>query len=461
MNLVWLRNDLRLGDNPALFYACAAGQPVTVVVVLTPQQAELHAEAPAKTAFWYDNLELLLPQLAALNIALKVLRLQHYGQVAQGLRELAQGLGATQLFFNNEYPLNEQQRDRQVVAALAGQGIGSQRFDADLVLPPGSVLNGQGEMFRVFTPFSRAWRRHYLQQLPAPLAAPAAVQPSTVVSDPVPVNEDSYRRDLWPAGEEVAHHRLQQFVARRVADYGDLRDYPAINGTALISPYLTSGVLSVRQCIAALQAGSEDDCWLENTWLNELIWREFYRHLLVAFPDLSKLQPFRPEVERRIQWQHQPELFRRWCEGETGFPIVDAAMKQLQQTHWMHNRLRMVTASFLTKLLGVDWRLGADFFMRHLIDGDFASNLGGWQWSASVGADAAPYFRIFSPQRQAERFDPEGLFVKRFLLPLESVPAKQLHQPGAGAESGLRPAAMIDYAQARRRSLEGYNAVQP
>ncbi|WP_027857558.1 cryptochrome/photolyase family protein [Marinobacterium jannaschii] len=456
MKLLWLRNDLRLGDNPALFYACSTGQPVTAVVAETPEQWAVHDDAPAKIGFWRDNLAALQPQLAALNIPLKRLRVARFDQVAEAIAGLAAELGANALFFNNEYPLNEQRRDQQVADMLAGRGIGCQRFDGDLVMPPGSVLNGQGAMFKVFTPFSRAWRQRYLQQLPGCLGMPSAVPPSPVTSDPLAANDANYRRDLWPASEDVAHRRLQNFVAQRVQGYGEQRDYPDINGTSLLSPYLSCGVLSVRQCIAALQAGCDGDSWLESQWLTELIWREFYRHLLLAFPEMSKLQPFRPEVEQRIRWRHEPELFQRWCEGETGFPIVDAAMKQLQQTHWMHNRLRMVTASFLTKLLGVDWRLGAGFFMRNLIDGDFASNLGGWQWSASVGADAAPYFRIFSPQRQAERFDPEGRFVKRFLPQLEPLPAKKLHLPGAGAAEGLRPEALVDYSAARKRALQEY-----
>jgi len=458
MKLVWLRNDLRLGDNPALFYACASGEPVTAVVVETPEQWRLHGEAPAKLAFWRDNLVLLQAQLALRNIALKRLSVPRFDQVAESLSGLAAELGTSELYFNNEYPLNEQRRDQQVATLLTARGVRCQRFDADLVLPPGAVLNGQGMMFKVFTPFSRAWRQRYLQLMPDCLGRPAAVKPSGLLSDPVPEADHQYRSDLWPAGEEEAHRRLQGFVAQRLTGYEGQRDFPGINGTSLLSPYLSGGVLSVRQCIAAMRAGSEDDHWLQGQWLTELIWREFYRHLLVAFPEMSMLRPFRPEVEQRIRWREEPELFQRWCEGETGFPIVDAAMKQLHQTHWMHNRLRMVTASFLTKLLGVDWRLGAEFFMRHLIDGDFASNLGGWQWSASVGADAAPYFRIFSPQRQAERFDPDGLFVKRFLPELEALPAKKIHQPGAGAAEGLRPPALIDYSAARKRALDEYNA---
>jgi deoxyribodipyrimidine photo-lyase len=214
--------------------------------------------------------------------------------------------------------------------------------------------------------------------------------------------------------------------------------------------------LSARQCLAALKHACADDSWQQSTWLNELVWREFYRHLLVSFPELNTLKPFRPEVEARITWLDNDKAFDAWKAGETGFPIVDAAMKQLLATGWMHNRLRMIVASFLTKLLRVDWRRGEAFFMSRLIDGDFASNLGGWQWSASTGADAAPYFRIFNPQLQSEKFDPNGAFIAEWLPELRHLEPKDRHKPGAGQRYG-RPAPIIDYKKARQAALDDYN----
>jgi deoxyribodipyrimidine photo-lyase len=303
----------------------------------------------------------------------------------------------------------------------------------------------------VFTPFSKAWRQLYLQQPSAPLPSPVQLSKQNYVitgSDAVPMDVGygnqvgaSWNNSLWPAGADHAHQLLQQFVHERSDNYKQLRDFPAQIATSSLSPYLSAGVLTTRQCIAAMQAYSQDPDWFYSQWITELIWREFYRHLLVAFPQMNRWQPFKPEVEAKISWQHDEKLFRAWCEGETGFAIVDAGMKQLLETGWMHNRVRMISASFLTKLLRQDWRLGARFFMQHLIDGDFASNLGGWQWSASVGADAAPYFRIFSPMRQTDRFDPQGAYISRWL-------------PDELNSNHLAP--VIDYAVERNRSIDEY-----
>ncbi len=268
--------------------------------------------------------------------------------------------------------------------------------------------------------------------------------------------DSSSRSQGYPVTDEALHAHLLRFIHEQEPDYQRLRDFPSRHATSGLSPALTIGALSVRQCLAALKQASEGDYWQQSTWLNELIWREFYRHLLVAFPELSRLKPFRPEVEARITWLDNDSAFEAWKAGETGFPIVDAAMKQLQTTGWMHNRLRMIVASFLTKLLRVDWRRGEAFFMSQLIDGDFASNLGGWQWSASVGADAAPYFRIFNPQLQSEKFDPNGEFLAEWLPELRHLEPKARHKPGAGQQYG-RPAPIIDYKQARQTALDDYS----
>lgn len=463
MKLVWLRNDLRRLDNPALFYACDTQAGVTAVVTLTPQQWQLHSEAPARLALWRDQLIALKADLAELNIGLRVLQLNRFDQVPVALQQLATELKADTVYFNYEYPLNERQRDRQVCAELEAAGVRCLGYHGELIIPPGQVVTGQGGMFKVFTPFSRAWRQQYLQQLPEPLGMPAC-QPELTPSDRLPDDLGfkalaaalmPYDSQRWPVGETAVHARLNDFIECAVTDYASQRDFPAVDGTSRLSPYLSIGALSPLQCLQCLKVESGSDAWLDSIWMNELIWREFYRHLLVAWPNMSRLEPFRPEVEQRISWQHHPVLFDAWCRGETGYPIVDAAMKQLLTTGWMHNRLRMVVASFLTKLLRVDWRLGADFFMAHLIDADFASNLGGWQWAASVGADAAPYFRIFNPQLQSEKFDPDGDFLLHWLPELTDVPRRQRHLPGAGQAMG-RPAPIIDYKSARQSALDDY-----
>ncbi|MBV1790009.1 deoxyribodipyrimidine photo-lyase [Marinobacterium sp. D7] len=466
VRLVWLRNDLRLTDNPALHHACRDDAAVVLVVALTPESWHAHGESPARMGLWHDQLSSLLPECERLNLPLRVLRLQRFADCASALVDLARQLGASELCFNYEYPLNERNRDAQVCRALESAGITTRAFHGELIIPPGQVQTGQGGMFKVYTPFSNAWRRRLADFDSPVLPCPAARRGTVCANDPLPADLGYralyYRRDLWLAGEDNVSERLNTFVRERAQDYARKRDFPQTDpeaeGTSRLSPHLSIGALSPRQCLAALRSESDDPDWLHSSWLNELIWREFYRHLLVAYPGLSRLEPFRPEVEAKISWQQDERAFQAWCRGETGFPIVDAAMKQLLETGWMHNRLRMVVASYLTKLLRIDWRRGADFFMRHLIDGDFASNLGGWQWSSSVGADAAPYFRIFNPQAQGEKFDPDGAFVAHWLPELCGIePGKLRQQPGAGSAQG-RPKPVIDYKAARQAALDDYQS---
>lgn len=464
MKLVWFRNDLRIVDNHALFHACrsADSEGVMAVAAITPVQWEMQDEAKSRVQFWLANLRSLEEQLALLNIPLKIICTPDNESLTGELLKLAVEHSVTAIYFNREYPAYEQQRDKQVVDKLNLRGITSHLFDTDLVLPAGSVLSQKGEPYRVFTPFSRAWRKRYLSEMPELLPAPEKQVSIPVLSDPIP-DEINYgvsvgadwQPDLWPAGAEYAHRRLEQFVLNKHAVYTEQRDFPNLRATSELSPYLSVGVLSVRQCMAALQVYSHDPEWFYQQWVNELIWREFYRHILVQWPEMNRWQPFKPDVEEKLSWHYDDALFSAWCQGETGFAIVDAGMKQLLETGFMHNRLRMVCASFLTKLLRQDWRLGAQFFMQHLTDGDFSSNLGGWQWSASVGADAAPYFRIFNPLRQAERFDPKGEYVGHWLPELAGLNSTQQHDPLFSIPAG-RPAPIIDYALERNMSIEAY-----
>ncbi len=475
-HLVWFRNDLRTEDNHALFHACqnSSEEGVVAVAAITPEQWLMQDEAHCKIQFWLANLEKIKEDLAALNIPLKVIRIPSNRELPEALLNLAQQLNVRHLYFNDEYPEYEQKRDQQVESLFMQQGIRCHTYDSDVVLPPGSVLNQQGLAYKVFTPFSKAWRQRYIQQpsspLPSPVARPKSHDKLVIesgggcgsdsYSDKVPVDIGyknqmgaRWNSTLWSAGADEAHRLLRQFVDERSDHYKQSRDFPAQAATSSLSPYLTAGVLTTRQCIAAMQAYSEDPDWFYSQWITELIWREFYRHLLVAFPEMNRWQPFKPEVEAKISWQYDEKLFRAWCDGETGFDIVDAGMKQLHETGWMHNRVRMISASFLTKLLRQDWRLGARFFMQHLIDGDFASNLGGWQWSASVGADAAPYFRIFSPMRQTDRFDPRAEYIARWLPSSDGI--AESHQNSLFSQN-TRPAPVIDYPVERNRSIDEY-----
>jgi deoxyribodipyrimidine photo-lyase len=462
--LVWFRNDLRTGDHHALYHACqdSAGGGVIAVAAITPIQWLKQDEAKCRIQFWMANLDKLSLELSALNIPLKIIRVASNDEIPSVLLSFSESHGVGELYFNNEYPGYEQARDEAVANLFEQKGIRTRRFDSELVLPPGSVLNQQGSPYKVFTPFSRAWRQQFISMLPQPLPKPKIQPLINITSDEVP-RESGYSSQLganwipplWPAGSDAAHERLKMFVIHSSADYSRQRDFPGQPKTSSLSPYLSQGVISTRQCLAAMQAYSGEIDWLDNQWVTELIWREFYRHLLVLFPEMNQWKPFKPDVENRLNWQYDEVLFKAWCEGETGFAIVDAGMKQLLETGWMHNRVRMITASFLTKLLRQDWRLGARFFMRHLIDGDFASNLGGWQWSASVGADAAPYFRIFNPMRQAERFDKTGEYCAQWIPTLVGLNSIKQHDP-LFASAFQRPSRVIDYAHERKQSLDKY-----
>ncbi len=462
MQLVWFRNDLRLIDNPALFNACSTGEPVTAVVCLTPEQWAEHNESEARITLWMDRLDWLEQQLNKSGVQLVKLELSRFEDCAPALLDLARQHRAKALHFNYEYPLNEQNRDRAVCAALNAVGIEALGYHGDVIVPPEQVLTGSGTPFKVFTPFSKAWIKQLLsmkhEPLPSPLGHHPAASDHRVDPQLVGVQKNGGVAD-YPVDDSLLLQHLTRFIHEQEPDYQRLRDFPSRNGTSGLSPALTIGAISARQCLAALKAESDNESWLQSTWLNELVWREFYRHLLVSFPGQSRYEPFRPEVAARITWVKNESHLKAWQEGETGFPIVDAAMKQLNTTGWMHNRLRMIVASFLTKLLRIDWREGEAYFMSRLIDGDFASNLGDWAWSASIGADAAPYFRIFNPQLQSEKFDPNGEFIAQWLPELRDVQPKERHKPGAGQRYG-RPAPIIDYKAARKAALDDYNQGQ-
>lgn len=462
MHLVWLRNDLRLEDNPALHYASTQGNMCCVYIV-TPQQWQAHNDAPAKIAFWRTRLIALALELNALNIPLRILTALTYNDVPHTLFTLAGEIQAQSLQFNNEYPLNEKHRDQQTTEHFESQGIGVHRFDGDIIIPSHRIKTLQNTNYKVFTPFSRQWHKQLTEQdlhtLPAPTQQPITALASDVIED-IPLSawglkeHHTYRHDLWAADTDAVHQRLTQFCYHSANQYKEQRDIPSINGTSTLSPYLAAGIISVRQCISCIRHHIDD--WRSNSWVTELIWREFYRYLIDLHPHLSQGKNF-IHTPKPIPWVNDDSLFQTWCEGNTGFPIVDAAMKQLVQTGWMHNRLRMVTAAFLTKLLLIDWRKGEAFFMQHLLDGDYASNNGGWQWAASTGADAAPYFRIFNPTRQSERFDKEGLFIKKLLPELAPLNHKHIHTPTTEARNTHGyPEPIIDYKWARQRALDSY-----
>ena len=430
--LVWFRNDLRVRDHQALSAAMASGQPVRALYLLCPGQWDAHQVAPLRRWYVLSSLLELGEDLAALGVPLEVIDCGRFEAVPAALTDYCQRHQVSQLFCTREYPLNELRRDRAVAAMLGDLGVLIQGFDDSVLVPPRALKTGQGTPYTLFTPYRRRWQQ-YLDELPP--APPARPRKRDAVAF---TGEKVVRRALgalqvaaslcehWQPGEAAARRRVRAFVREGLDGYKAQRDFPAQQGTSLLSVALSAGTLSVQRCyLMAREAEAGEGA---SVWISELAWRDFYRQIMANFPRLAWSAPFREETAW-VQWRRDEKDFRAWCEGRTGYPLVDAAMRQLNQTGWMHNRLRMVTAMFLTKHLFIDWRWGEAYFMRQLIDGDFAANNGGWQWSASTGTDAAPYFRVFSPIRQSERFDPDGVFIKQYVPELRGLTGKALHQP--------------------------------
>lgn len=459
--LVWLRHDLRIYDNPALFKAAELGQGVVAIYVHCDAYIRLHGTAPAQLDFIRRHLQILREDLAALNIPLLVLRVKTPGEIANALLHFAQKHHLDHVYFNAEYPLNEINRDLAVNQLLRENGILVKRCHDRCVVPPGMIRNGQGEPYKVFTAFKKKWLSMVMpiaiKPHGLPLKQPAQVDAVTALAEDIEQLFSGHDlRDLsalWPAGEREAYRRLDEFIERSISQYKDQRDFPAVDGTSGLSPYFAVGSLSPRQALAAVLAHTQGE-WEGGSagadcWVSELIWREFYQHVVADYPHVCKRKAMQVHTEA-FPWRYDKAIFAAWCEGKTGIPIVDAAMRQLNATGWMHNRLRMVVAMFLTKNCQIDWRWGEDYFMSQLIDGDFAANNGGWQWSASTGTDAAPYFRIFNPISQSERFDPSGDFIRKWVPELANLPNKQIHNP---PELKNYPRPIVDLAATRKATI--------
>ncbi|MCQ9051721.1 deoxyribodipyrimidine photo-lyase [Vibrio diabolicus] len=437
MILVWFRRDLRTLDHTALKAALDSGQPVVACFIATPEQWREHHMAPMQADLIARRLEYLNDELESLNVPFLYKEVPSFSDCTEVISEWAKTLEATSIMANIQYEVNERELDAQVSEALASHDIDFELFHDKCVHPPTTVLNKQGEYFKVFTPFKRAWLTQF--QMPTVTKSHEQVPLSSKLLEqlePIRFSSDftfSYPRESsedWFASTNDVLKQLREFARERSDAYKEDRDFPAIDGTSQLSPYLAIGALSPRQCIARLYAENQQNDLTEGkaTWLSEIIWREFYQHLLVFEPKLVKGKGF-IDWEDKIQWSYDEQAFERWKAGATGYPIVDAAMRQLNQTGWMHNRLRMVVASFLTKDLHIDWRWGEAYFMSKLVDGDFAANNGGWQWSASTGCDGQPYFRIFNPISQGEKFDSDGQFVRHWVPEIKSVPNKYIHKP--------------------------------
>ena len=449
--LLWFRNDLRLEDNPALDRALAFGCK-QAIYIKTPQQWLQHNKAAIQIDLIERHLEMLAFQLRAIGVSLEIVEAADFKSQADYLINKCEQEQIESVFANTELELNENLRDKAIQSA----GVSLKLTQADTVLPLGQVTNQQGQMYRVFTPYKKAW----LQQVRA------YAWPLLKELPDIPLYEEANSDRIssaWHLADSVMRNDWPTFLHEHIHKYHELRDLPYDDMTSKLSPYLAIGAISVRSlCMQVLhlypEVIDEKDTGV-SVWLSEIIWREFYRNLLFHCPDLIKGGCF-VEKYNHLVWPDSIACFQLWSEARTGFPIIDAAMRQLHLTGWMHNRLRMIVASFLTKNLLVNWRLGERHFMQHLVDGDFAANNGGWQWSASTGCDAQPYFRVFNPVSQSKKFDPDGHFIRKYLPELENVPAKHIHEPqvylAATGQSHKYWPAVVDLKLSRQQAIEFY-----
>ena len=473
--LVWFRRDLRATDHAALYHALRAAREVWCVFVLDRDILDALPRRDRRVEFILASLIDLDDQLKRLRPGARLLVAQ--GRAVDEIVALAARLGVAAVYANHDDEPQALQRDTAARLALAAAGIALHTSKDHVVFERSEVLTQSGSPYTVFTPYKDAWLRKvdafYLSAYPiAKHAARLAVLPAGV-SAHLPTLatigfEPSNLRSLKiPIGSAGAQALLADFLPR-LAAYGEARDFPAVKGPSYLSIHLRFGTVSIRELATAAHARHTRGAAV---WLSELIWRDFYHQILHHHPHVVE-RSFKPAYDR-IVWDSGAQaeaMFSAWCEGRTGYPLVDAAMAQINQTGYMHNRLRMIVASFLTKDLGLDWRWGERYFATHLNDFDLAANNGGWQWAASTGCDAQPYFRIFNPTTQSRKFDPEGKFIRRYLPVLAALPDAALHAPwearpvdlaNAGVEIGRNyPRPIVQHDAARARTLARYAVVK-
>jgi len=460
--LCWIRRDLRLSDHTALAAATEQAEATAVVFVFDTNILDaLEDRDDKRLTFIHRSLRELDEKLRACGSIL----LTGKGDPRTIVPSLARKLEVDAVFTARDYEPYAKERDAAVHQALAKHGIALRTEKDSVIFEGGEVLSGAGQPFRVFSPYARAWRKRFDARRDAAEHAPdlKAILPESVLApfaSPWSMHDIGFAEsELWlDAGEEAGHERLQSF-GTKIGGYDEARNFPSQEGTSGLSVHFRFGTISVREAVRrALEHGSEG----ADKWLNELIWRDFYQDVLHHHPHVVEL-PFQAQYGK-LRYPGKDAHFEAWRDGQTGYPLVDAAMRCLNQTGWMHNRLRMVVASFLTKDLLVDYRKGEAHFARRLLDFDLASNNGGWQWAASTGSDPQPYFRIFNPITQSQKFDADGEFIRAYVPELRELTGRAIHFPSvatpmelkaAGVELGVDyPLPIVDHAEQRQRAID-------
>ena len=456
--LLWFRSDLRLTDNSALSAAIEAGDPIIPVFIWSPEEFGKWPPGAASRWWLHQALESLQKDLAAQGLEL-ILRL---GKSPDALQQLIEETGATRVFWNRRYEQPLRDVDAEIKRTLRERGIQAESFNSSLLNEPHTIATGAGQPYKVYTPYWKNVKERTVQAVVK--CDPEQAKPPQTWPQSEPLERlqlmpavDWYNKmqDLWDISEAGAHVRLKRFLNERVERYDTDRDRPDFDGTSALSPYLRWGQIGPRQVVAALKDASDTSLQGSFVYLKEIYWREFAYNVLYHFPHTPD-KPLRPEYED-FPWEHDEATLRAWQKGLTGYPIVDAGMRQLWETGWMHNRVRMIVSSLLVKHMLQSWRSGALWFWDTLLDADLASNTLGWQWSGGCGADAAPYFRVFNPIIQGQKFDPGGAYVKRYVSELRDLPTPYIHEPwkapAALSRSTAYPDPIIDHRNGRERAL--------
>ena len=461
----WFRRDLRVTDNVALSEATKRAETLAPIFIFEDAFKTGPDVGAARLAFLLQSVESLRKNLAELGHTLII----RCGKSEEILPAFTKEVGAQCVFANKRYEPYTQRRDERITGALLKVGVGFELFKDAVVWEEQEILNQTGKPYTVFTPYSKAWKARAVSA-PKGKLGHAKIVAENFKSESLPKSPDEIgyplKQKIPPGGERAALELLRKFMAGPVYSYATSRNFPAIDGVSNLSPHLRAGTIGIRTVISELnkaKAKAPDSEALKSceTYLNELIWREFYAQVLHNFPHVTK-GAFRPEYDR-LQWSDNEEHFRAWCEGRTGYPIVDAAMRCLNATGTMHNRSRMIVAMFLTKDLLINWQWGERYFMRQLVDGDMAANNGGWQWSAGTGTDAAPYFRIFNPVSQALKFDPGGKFVRQWIPELRDFPDDLVQQPWENPlllSKSKYPQRIVLHEEQRDKCLAMFKAVK-